>query len=118
MNRLIIKTYRTTYQVTHIKVFSFLFALTYITGLNLVTIYGLSLLLDGLLPTGIVLKLFSWPYSFITSFTVLVINFAITPPIHYIDVEKGKHRVYTPIVIYSIISLILFLYTRCYDKIF
>lgn len=118
MSHLIIKAYRTIYQLVGIKVIAFGLALIYITTLNLVTIYGLSLLLDSCLPTTIVLKLFSWPYFFITALAILLVNFFSTPPLQYIDVEKGKKRGNTPIIIYSVISLILFLYSHYYDKLF
>lgn len=112
MKPLIIRVYRSVYQITRAKLFSFILAMLYITGLNLVTLYGLCILLKGLFPTGVLLRLFSFPYYFAPGFVMLAINLFTTPQFQYIKVEEKRKSGYTTVLIYTVTTLLLVLYIR------
>lgn len=119
MKRIIAKIYRFTFQLTGARLFSFLFALAYITALNMVTIYGLGLLLEDLFPTKFILKIFTFPLIVPASLVMLGINYMIAPSIYSIaSVEKRQRANYATVVIYSAVSAILFAYAQLFDKIF
>jgi hypothetical protein len=117
MKRFIVRVFRIAYQITGAKLFSFIFALIYVTGLNLVTIYGLSLLLEGLFPTTFIVNLFSFPYIYVASIAMLGLVFAMAPSFTSISVERKKKPNYATVLIYSVVSLLLFVYSTVYDKI-
>lgn len=113
MRRFIIKIYRLLYRITKLKIISFFVAILYISTLNLLTLYGLCLLLEDLIPTSYILLLFSFPYVLISLFITMAINFFTTPPLHTISAEHKKIENYTPVILYTILSLLLFAYTMC-----
>ena len=113
MKRLIAKVYRIAFQLSGARLFSFLFALFYITALNMVTVYGLCLLLEDLFPTYFILKLFSLPLVVPTSLVMLGINYSLAPSINLVSaIEKKRTANYATVVLYSAVSLILFAYVR------
>ena len=117
MRRLIADIYKILYALTGYKFISFVIALVYITALNLLTIYGLSTLLTGALPfAGTIQKLFNFPVILITGFAVLSINYWLMLPLENLSKERGAKIMYLPIIIYTVISAILFAYTL-YNKI-
>jgi hypothetical protein len=119
MKRIIAKIYRIAFQITGARLFSFIFALAYITALNMVTIYGLCLLLEDLVPTQMLLKIFSFPLIVPTSLVMLGINYMLAPSLYSISAsEKRRNANYATVVIYSAVSLILFAYSQLFDKIF
>jgi len=117
MKRFIVKIFRIVYQITGAKLFSFAFALLYITGLNLVTIYGLALLLAELFPTSFILRFFSFPYLYFTFAVILGLNIVMGPSFNSILAERKKRADNAPVIMYTVISALLFIYSAFYDKI-
>jgi hypothetical protein len=116
MRRLIADVFKIAFKITNSKLISLAFALIYITCLNLLTIYGLGLLLTELLPyIGKLFILFSRPYIYLTILVTLLINFLIMLPLQKLSREQEKPSSLSSIIIYSVISLLLFLYSQYAD---
>ena len=119
MRRIIADIYKIIYKITGNKLFSLSFALVYITILNLLTIYGLCTLLMGLLHILIyVLIAFSRPYIYGTIVVVLVLNLTMMMPLKNLSKERKKPYFLGPIIVYSLISVLLFCYTKYSDRLF
>jgi len=118
MKALIADIYKIIYRITHVKWFSFSFALVYVTTLNLISIYGLALLLSAWLPTKFVLKLFVFPYSVIITGLLLLVNYQMMRPIKNMHKERKKTPFYPSIIAYTLITVILCLYIRYRNVIF
>jgi hypothetical protein len=118
MKRLIADIYKIIYHITHVKSLSFIVALVYVTALNLISIYGLALLLSTWLPTKIILKLFVFPYSIIISALILLLNFQMIRPLKNMHNERKKMPFYPSIIAYTLITIILCLYIHYRNIIF
>jgi hypothetical protein len=112
MRRLIADTYKVAYQITGYELASFFLALFYITSLNLLTIYGMSMLLTDLYsPLSYVHIAFMFPYILAPSLLMLAFNFWLMMPLEKLAEENGIKPVTTPIIIYTIASALLYAYT-------
>jgi hypothetical protein len=112
MRRLIADLYKIVFQITGSKIVSLFFAIGYISLLNLLTIYGLGILLEDLQPQlHYVHKLFAFPFYLATGAVMISINFWMMLPLHRLSEELEIKPIYTPIVIYTIISAVLYAYT-------
>jgi hypothetical protein len=111
MKRFIIKTYRILFNLIGIRPVAFIIALAYISFLNIITLYGCCILLEDLIPTSAALRFFSFPYVVVTAIVVLAVNLITTPPYYTIPVSQIKRENYSMVVIYTIISAVLFVYT-------
>ena len=119
MIRLIIDIYRVVFRLTGIKLFAIIFALIYMTTLNLIMIYGLGLLLEGWLPfMSLVHKLFAFPFYYVTTVVVLSVTFYLMPSFQTIAKEGKKSASPLALILYTFFSLILFAYIRFGDKLF
>lgn len=118
MKRLIGDLYRILYRITGNKYLSLGFSVVYFTGLTLVIVYGLSFLLKGWAP-GIpfILKRFAYPDIIFIGAALLFINFRMMLPLHH-SKEKRNPILVTPIIVYSLVSVLLLLYTKYSDKLF
>ena len=74
--------------------------------------------MKGLFPTSIILELFNFPYIFGTFIAMVALNFILSPSINSVSAEKKKKMDYGPIILYTAISVLLFVYTIFCDKIF
>ena len=116
MRRLIADIFKILYELTGYKFPSFIAALVYITALNMLTIYGLAILLSGAIPeVGFIFKLYTFPLYFLTAFGLLAFNYIIMLPLENLSKEKGSKIMPVPIIIYTVISIILFIFT-IYNK--
>ncbi len=112
MRRLIADLYKIVFHITGSKIVALFFAIGYISLLNLLTIYGLGILLEDLQPQlQYVHKLFSFPYYLGMAALVVSVNFWIMLPLHKLSEEIEIKPIFTPIVIYTIISAVLYAYT-------
>jgi hypothetical protein len=119
LKQLIADTYKALYKLTGKQLFSLAIALSYITLLNLVTLYGLCILFKGLFTiAGLLTKLFVFPYYFLTAIVMLVINFSLTLPLEKLLNEKRRKPAMLTLIIYSLAALVLFLYTHYSEMIF
>lgn len=119
MKRLISDLYRVLYKITGNKFLSLSISVTYISFVTLVIIYGLCYLLKGWAPwlQGII-KHFSFPDIIFLSAVVLGLNVWMMLPLQSLSKDKRKRPLIVPIIVYSLVSLVLFLYSRYFDKIF
>jgi hypothetical protein len=92
-------------------------AIVYVTILNLITIDGLGMLLEGWMPTTRFIHiLFIFPYFIVTALIMFFINYLVMLPLKNLRKERSKKPVLLPIVIYTIISILLFLYINYSNK--
>jgi hypothetical protein len=112
MRRLIADLYKIVFHLTGSKIFSLFLAIGYITVLNLLTLYGLSILLeDWLHKLHYIHKLFSFPYYLATVAVMLSLNFWLMLPLHKLSEEIEIRPTYRTIIIYTLISAVLYAYT-------
>lgn len=118
MKKFIIDIYRVIYQFTGYKTLSIGIAVIYLSALNLLTLYGLIFLLNGLVSkVTFFLKFFAFPYYLITISAMLVFNFWLLTPLKDLSKSKRVKPFVAPIVVYSFVALLLFLYGRYFDTI-
>ena len=111
MKRIITDVYNFAYKITKAKMFSVIFALVSVTALNFIIIYGVVILVDDWLPTGSIFMIFVFPYSLVTALILLLINFYIMSPAKKLGtLLKNKSSTIPPIIIYTGIAILLFLY--------
>jgi hypothetical protein len=110
MKLIFISVYGMVYRVTKTKQISAILTILYVTALNLLIVQGLSLLLQGIAPTGLLLKLFSFPYYMATAVAMLALVLSVKPPSRYLDVEHNRKSGYMTTAIYSLIAILLLLY--------
>ena len=119
MRVLITDIYKIIYQITRQKGLSLSFAIIYISILNLVAVYGLCYLLSGWQSLlGLVLIIFRKPYIYGVCLVTILINFFMMLPLQNLSKEKGKPTALSPLIIYSVASILLFIYIQIADKIF
>jgi hypothetical protein len=113
-----IDAHKIVYNITKGVFFSFFIALLYITTLNVISIYGAAILLQGwLVPVKLVQRMSTKPLYIGISLFVLLMNYRGFKTID-LSKERKKELFYPPILIYSVMSVILFLYIYYRDKIF
>ena len=118
MRSLIADIYKILYRLTGKKLFSFSFALSYISVLNLFIIYGLSFLLAGLVPYISLLHfLFTKKLIFLTILLVFVVDFLLMLPLQNLSKDKSRPYKLAPIIVFSVASILLFIYAKYGDKI-
>jgi len=115
MKRLIADVYKTVYKISGAKSFSIIFAIAYISALNLISIYGLGLLMEGWMPTRFVHKLFASPYYIFTTIAMLLFNLWMMTPLKNLSKERNKPPFYPSIIAYTLISILLLLYIHYKD---
>ncbi|MCD6010372.1 MAG: hypothetical protein K0Q79_234 [Flavipsychrobacter sp.] len=117
MKRFITDLYKIIYQLTGYKTLSIGLAIVYLSALNLLTLYGLIFLLKGLVKVTALLKLFAFPYYLITIVAMLAFNYWLLTPLK--DLSKGKRikPLVAPIIVYSLVAILLFLYGRYFETI-
>jgi len=118
MKLLIADVYKLIYKMSGAHRLSLGIAVAYITLLNLITICGLALLLEGWMPTKVIHKLFTFPYYFVTASFLLLINFLIMLPIRNLKKKRKQRILYIPIIIYTVISIMLYIYIQYANRIF
>lgn len=119
MRRLIADVYKFLYKFLRIKSISIFIAVIYIAVLNLITAYGLCMLLLGIYPMleyGLIL--FQKPYLYGSALLAIAINFLLMLPLGNLDKERNKPLAITPLLLYTVSALILFIYARYAERIF
>lgn len=113
--------YAFVYRITGAKYVALGFGLTYITILNLITVYGLSHLLEGIAPAPIVTiiyKLFKLPLIILTIPGMFFLNYSLISPIKDLEKDKRNQDNYWPVIIYTLISLFILAYILYGDELF
>jgi hypothetical protein len=118
MKKFITDAFKIALIITGNKRWSIVIAILYLTVLNMATIYGLLHLLQGL-ADGItkLLILFSYPYIDISIALMLGFNTWLLTPFDSLYKSKRTRPLVTPLIVYSIVSVLLFIYGYCFDKI-
>jgi len=118
MRRLIADIYVIMLRISGFKILSLIVAIAYISLLNLITIYGLSILLKDIFPLlSYVSFLFKFPYIIFFGIAVVLFNFSLMFPLKNISKLKNK-PMYFRLVLYTAISCLLYIYIKYGDKIF
>ena len=113
-----IDAHKIVFNITKAAFFSFFIALLYITTLNVISIYGSAILLQGwMIPAKVVKRMSTMPFYIGVSLFVLIMNYRGLKTVD-LSKERKKEVFYPPILIYSVMSVILFLYIYYRDKIF
>jgi hypothetical protein len=113
MRRLIADMYKIVFKLTGHRAFSFFFALGYITTLNLLSVYGICILLETLYPQLWYIHnyLFTLRLNFFATVAVVsTLNFRMMLPLHNLSNEMNVKPKLLPIIIYTFLSLVLFIY--------
>ncbi len=119
MRILILDIYRLLYKSTNKHAFSMGVTLTYITILNLVTLYGLGLLLkDSFSAAKIIIKLFSIRFLPITFILMFLMDLWIMTPLKHIKKEKKNPNSVWGLIMYTFLSVIIFTYVNYGDTLF
>jgi len=117
MRRLIADLYKIVYRITHSETGSFIFALTYISALNLLTVYGLIVLTEGLFPfLRHINKFFTTRYVVVPALVLLALNFWLMLPLYKLTEERSIKPHVGPIILYSLISAVLYGYTLFFTR--
>lgn len=118
MKRLTTDIYKVLYKFTGAKWFSVLFAVAYITLLNVITLQGLVLLLQGWMSIlRFLQKLFAFPYYFIIAVAVFAVNYISILPLKNLKKERHKKPLIIPVIVYTLVCILLYLYIHYSDKI-
>ena len=119
MRRMIADLYKLLYKLTHSKLIALPFAVIYISLLNTITIYGLSLLLAEEVPfLESISDLFRPPISYIVFILITGFNFWLMLPLQNLSKEKSKPPAIGPVTIYTIACICILLYVKYGDKLF
>ncbi len=121
MKRIMSGIYAFVYRITSSKYVALVFGLTYITILNLITVYGLSHLLEGIAPKPIVNfinKLFKLPLILLTIPGMFFLNYTLISPVKDLEKDKRNQDNYWPVIIYTLVSLFILAYILYGDELF
>lgn len=93
--------------------------LTYITILNLVTLYGFGLLLkDSFSAAKIIMKLFSVRVLPVTFILFFLLDLWIMTPLKHIKKEKKNPNNVWGLIMYTFLSIVIFTYINYGDTLF
>lgn len=113
MRTLIADIYKIVFRVTGIKSVSFLFALAYVSTLNIIILYGITLLLEDWRPEmGEVVKVFSFPDNLLLALGMMFINFLVMLPLRYLLRDSTHHASIVKLLVYTFASVLVFLYAH------
>ena len=121
MKRIMSGIYAFVYRLTGAKYVALVFGLTYITILNLITVYGLSQLLQGVAPPPIVTiigKMFKFPLIILTVPGMFFLNYTLISPIKDLEKDKRNQDNYWPVIIYTLVSFFILAYILYGDELF
>lgn len=113
MRRLIADVYKIVFRLTGHKVFALFFALGYVSALHIVTIYGCTILLEGWQPelSAVIFKLFHLPYLALLFVVMCMIHFMFVLPLQCLPRTKSRYKLTAPVIVYSLVTLVLVLYS-------
>jgi hypothetical protein len=119
MKRMTIDVYKILYKLTRTKRISVFFAVAYITLLNFITLQGLGLLMEGFLRMMRFIRyLFISPVYIVTAVIIFAINLARILPLKNLKKERQKPPLVVPILVYTGVCILIFLYMKYGNKIF
>jgi len=119
MRQLTADIYKIIYKVIDRKLIALPAAIVYVSLLNVITLYGLSVLLSGWVSWMNKIKhILNSPAIYLVFLLVAGINFLMLLPLQNLSKEKSRPYALTPVLIYSLVSFLLFFYVRFADRIF
>jgi hypothetical protein len=111
MRGLIGDIYKLLFRLSGNRPFSFVFALFYVSVLNLVIIYGISQLLEGWwMSISLFVKMFAFPYSVLMVLLMMLLNFLTMLPLRYLLRDARRHASVIPVLVYTCATLLILLY--------
>jgi hypothetical protein len=120
MIQLLLGAFYISYRITGAKTSAFILGIVYISILNLVTIYGITQLLSGVIPGFIVTSinvLFRLPFLLLTVTGMIIINYFLFPSLKNIKKYSENSENVWLVVPYTILALIILIYTKFGDPI-
>lgn len=119
MKPLIVELYKILYRRTNSTMLSALLAITYVSALNVISLVGLSLLIEELVrPLRKVHRLYVFPYYLAIGAFFWLLNYWTMQPLDKLSKERKKDPYAVPIIIYTIACILTYLYIYYKDKIF
>jgi hypothetical protein len=115
MKNFIIDVYKMLFRRTHDKKLSIVLAVSYISMLNMITVYCLCFLTSDMLIPSLVLKAYAFPYIFIYAIGMFVFIGTQLLPFKDLSKEKIRRPVLSPLVIYSVVSMLLIFYVKMFQ---
>lgn len=115
MRQLLLGAFVLFHRITGVKIPAYLFAIIYITALNLITINGLVFLMSEYIPSPIISithLLFSLPLIFVTILIMLLINYFLFPQFKNLEKSAKNHDGYLSVLLYSVLALIIISYNQ------
>lgn len=106
MKPLTLEAYKLLYFLTGSKVFSYYSAVVIVTVLNVIVLMGLSLLLDGVLPTKAILVIFKFPFYIATGVGLFLINLKVAP-MSFMELANHVQVRYLKLLVYVIVAVII-----------
>ena len=109
MKPLTLEAYKLLYFLTGSQVFSYYVAVVIVTVLNVIVLMGLSLLLDGILPTRALMVLFKFPFFIGTGLALFVVNLKVVP-LSFMELTNHVQVRYLKLLIYVIVAVLILAY--------
>jgi hypothetical protein len=110
MRRFIADIYVIVFSISGFKILSLVIAIAYISLLNLITVFGLSVLLQEVFPIlSYIPPFFTFPRIIFSIIAVLSFNFYLMFPLKNLAKLKNKPMYFT-LLLYTSISALLYFY--------
>jgi hypothetical protein len=115
MKNFILDVYKMLFRRTRDKKLSIILAVSYISMLNMITIYCLCFLTSDMLISSLILKACAFPYIFVCAAGMFVFISTQLLPFKDLSKEKIVRPVLSPLVIYSVVSMLLIFYVKMFQ---
>jgi hypothetical protein len=118
MKLLVVDLYRLMYRITGENTSAIIVTLIYVTVLNLVVLYGLGILLQGMPVANIIRVLFKFPVYIVTVIAIFLINIWVMSPFKDIKKERNNKINYWGMIMYTTIAVVFIVYARYGGELF
>lgn len=110
MKRLIADLYKLIYRLTHTHAASVVIAVAYVSLLNLITLYGIGLLMERNAMAKMMKVLFSARFIPFTSVVMFLLNLWLMTPLKNLHKERKKPPFYPPVIAYTLACVVLLIF--------
>ena len=116
MKQIIANYYLLFFKISNSKPVSYLAAVLIVTILSIITLCGISTLLEDMLPTKAAVQIFSFPYCLISGAVLFLLYLLTLPQTKFASRSMSKAPNYTRIILTLVISIALFSYSLFLSK--
>ena len=109
MKPLTLEAYKLLYFLTGSKVFSYYAAVVIVTILTTIVLMGLSILLEGIIPTKSLQILFKFPYFVGTGIALFLLNLKLVP-MSFMELTNHVKVRYIKLLLYVAVAIIILAY--------